>query len=140
MERRTMYIIGGLVGACILCSCIGLIVMVATGGLAALGLTGPAADVGESFMVALRDRDYNTAYRLCDPALQAELGSVEGLQLLVEAGSATPATWSFNSRQVSGNTATLSGNMTFESGQSGQVDLTLSSSGDSWLLTSFNLR
>ena len=140
MERRTMYIIGGLVGACILCSCIGLIVMVATGGLAALGLTGPAADVGESFMVALRDRDYSTAYSLCDPALQVELGSVEGLQSLVEAGSATPATWSFNSRQVSGNIATLSGNMTFENGQSGQVDLTLINSGSSWLLTSFNLR
>lgn len=140
MERRTMYLIGGLVVACILCSCIGLIAMIATGGLAALGLTGPATDAGESFMVALRDRDYNGAYNLCDPALQAELGGVEGLQTLVEAGSATPASWSFNSRQVSGNTATLSGSMTFANGQSGQVDLTLLNSGSSWLLTSFNLR
>lgn len=140
MERRTMYLIGGLVGACILCSCIGLIAMMATGGLAALGLTGPSAEVGESFMAALRDRDYNTAYNLCDPALQAELGGVEGLQTLVEGGSATPSTWSFTSREVSGNTATLSGSMTFENGNSGQVDLTLANSGSSWLLTSFYLR
>lgn len=135
-----MYIIGGLVGACILCSCIGLVIMAATGGLAAFGLTGPAAEVGESFMAALRDGDYTTAYNLCDPALQVELGSVEGLQSLVEAGSATPASWSFSSRQVNGNNATLSGDMTFENGQSGQVDLTLINSDGSWLLTSFNLR
>ncbi len=139
--NRTVAIVVGVV--LVLCVCVCLVVAAVgaiSGGsiLALLGVTQPVADVGEKFMQSLKTADYSTAYKLCDPSLQKELGSVAGLKQMIERGQAQPVKWSFTSRNINNDTGSLEGTVTMQGGE-GTVSLELVKSGTDWLVTAFDL-
>ncbi len=134
-----------LIGCVVVAVVVGVIALacVALGGtaiLAGLGLTQPAATAGDAFMTALRDGDYDQAYSLCSPGLQKELGSAQDLQELIENGDAQPSQWSFTSRNISGDTGQLDGNVTLTGDRPGTVIIKLVKVGDAWKINGFNLK
>lgn len=121
--------------------CLCVIVMAAGVFLFASGLTQPAATVGEEFMTALKDGDYQKAFSLCSPALQRELGgNATGLERLIKNGRVEPTTWTFTSRDVEGDTAELNGSASFTGNRKGTVRVTLGQDGGKWRVIGFNLR
>lgn len=99
-----------------------------------LSATQPVSDVGESFMNALKNGNYAGAYALCSPALQKSLVNAQGLQRSIESGKARPTQWSFNSRNVNADVATLSGDATL-TGSAGTVRLSLVKVNGAWKVT-----
>ncbi len=136
MNKKLLLIVGGLLAVCV----VGFIAVDAAGGALAIGGTQPAAKVGDSFMTALKSGDYAQAFGLCSPELQNKLQDAKGLQSMIEAGKAQPASWTFNSRNLSNGTAELAGDVTFAGGQTGNVSLVLGKSGSDWRVTGFNLK
>lgn len=121
--------------------CLCVIVMAAGVFLFAGTLIQPAADVGEAFMAALRDSNYQTAYGLCSPALQRELGgNAAGLERLIKNANVVPTAWTFTSRNIEGDTGELTGTATFTGNRQGTVRVTLGQSGGTWQVIGFNLR
>lgn len=101
--------------------------------------------VGNDFMTALKDGDYETAYALCHPDLQANIGTAADLKQGIESNAAQPKDWTFSS--VNANTdadkvtiATLEGNITYQDGRSGVVTLELVQQGEEWVVASFDLQ
>jgi len=136
MNRKVLLIIGAvLLALCAVC----VVFFVAVFALG-LGATQPAADAGEAFMTALKSGSYPQAYGMCAPALQQELKSPQGLQQLVTNGKVQPASWSFSSRNVNGNSAQLDGTATFANGTQGTVRIVLAQNGSVWQVVGFNLK
>lgn len=73
----------------------------------------PAQIVGESFMAALRDADYATAYDLCAPDLQAEFDGAEDLGAWMQDNGIVPLEWTFESENVLDAMIQLLGTVTF---------------------------
>lgn len=136
MNKKVLLIIGGVLA--VLC-CIGIIIAAAVGGLAAFGITQQPASVGDSFMGALKDGDYNKAYGLCTEDLQGELGGAQDLRALIEDADVRPTKWSFTSRNVSGDEAELTGDVTFTNNREGTVELVLFKIDGNWRVAGFNL-
>ncbi|HEX9115363.1 MAG TPA: hypothetical protein VGA61_04790 [Anaerolineae bacterium] len=131
MKRKTVLIVVGvLLAVCV----VGAGVVAALG----LGLTQPAANVGNSFMQALKSADYKGAYALMTPALQHKLGNVHGLQTMIERNKAQPTQWTFTDRRVNGDEGHLQGTATLASGP-GLVSIDLVKSENQWMIIGFNL-
>jgi hypothetical protein len=138
MNKKTIFIIVGVV--VVLCCClIGAIVAVSSlgvfGGLAG---TQPAVDVGDKFMNSLKDGNYDAAFATLHPALQQKIGNAQGLKRMVESGKAQPTKWSYSSRSVNNDTASLEGTASMLGGN-GTLSIELLKSGDVWKITSFDL-
>jgi Domain of unknown function (DUF4864) len=89
-------------------------------------------------MQSLKSGDYATAYALCHPALQQQLGSAQNLQRMVENGKARPISWSFTSRNIENNQGHMEGTVTMQGG-TGIVTLDLAQSNGEWKVLAFNL-
>jgi hypothetical protein len=141
-NNRRLFLMVGLGCAALALVCIvivGLLVVIGGGTVfGVLSVTQPAADAGESFMTALKNGNYADAYALCSPALQRSLVNTQGLQRMVQSGKAQPTQWSFNSRKIDSDVATLTGDATLTSG-AGTVRLTLVKVGDAWKIDAFSL-
>ncbi|HMA34797.1 MAG TPA: hypothetical protein VKY74_10000 [Chloroflexia bacterium] len=103
----------------------------------ATGLTQAMATSGDNFMNAMKAGNYDQAYALSTPALQQKVVNAAGLETIVK--SRQPTSWSWSSRNVNNNSGQLSGSVTFVSGTSGTVDLTLQKVGNDWLVDGFQL-
>ena len=136
MNTKTILIIGAVVVMLCVCAFAAIIGIAILGGV---GLTQPSADVGEKFMTALKAGDYDSANGLCHPALQQKVGGAAGLKRLVESGKAQPSKWSFSSRNVNNDEATLEGTVTMAGGE-GTVKLDLVKVGNDWKIIAFNLQ
>ncbi len=87
---------------------------IAAAGETLEGMEPSAAQiVGESFMIALRDADYATAYDLCAPDLQAEFGGAEDLGAWMQDNGIVPLEWTFESENVVDSMIQLLGTATF---------------------------
>jgi hypothetical protein len=140
MGRRTIFIIVGVVaGLCVLCGLIG-VVAVAGGAFAGITLTQAPADQGEKFMTLLKQGDYDGAFELCTPELQQKLGDGDGLGELITRGNSQPTKWTINSRNVSGDRADLSGNVTFTGDREGTLALVLFKNGEVWQVDAFQMK
>ncbi len=136
MNKRVVLIgAAAVIGMCI-CACVAIAGFAAIGGL---GMTQPAADVGEKFMQSLKAADYATAYALCHPALQREIGSSQNLKEMVESGQAQPRAWNFTARSIENDQGHLEGTVTMQGG-AGTVTLDLAQSGGEWKVIAFNLQ
>ncbi|MBI3914645.1 MAG: hypothetical protein HY327_10740 [Chloroflexi bacterium] len=136
MNKKVLLIIGGVaLGACLLCA--GIIVVA---GALGVGLTQPAATVGDAFMTALKNGDYDAAYNLCAPSLQQELKSARNLETLVKNGKVQPTEWTFASRDISGDSGQLDGTVKFTGNREGTVRVVLAQVGGAWKVTGFNLK
>jgi hypothetical protein len=133
-KRSPLLIIGGILLVLVLLCGGGIVLLV--GGV--LSATQPIANVGEAYMTALRDGDYNKAFSLSDPSLQAQVKGAEGLQAAL--GSKQVATWSFTSRNITNNQGGLSGTTTYKTGESGTVDVVLTQVGNDWKVSGISLK
>jgi hypothetical protein len=61
------------------------------------------------------------------------------LEALIVNNNVQPTQWSFSSRNVSGNMAELTGSVTLTGNRAGSVRVTLTQSGNNWLVAGFNL-
>lgn len=120
-------------GAVLLCVAFFLVLF-----LVVLKATGPAADVGESFLVALRDRNYRAAYNLCTNDLQAEIGSADDLRNLLEDNDAVPVSWTITSRKIENDQAQLLGNGSFSGGREADIEIVLDKVENTWLVSGFH--
>lgn len=124
---------------------IALVVLALTiSGCGALKTAQAFTKVGNDFMTALRDGNYETAYSLLHPDLQKVIGAAADLQKGCEDNAAQPKDWSFSSVNTTtdadkATTAKLEGNVTYQDGKTGVVTLELVQDGDVWKIISFNL-
>ncbi|MDQ8757043.1 hypothetical protein RCO27_12470 [Sphingosinicella sp. LHD-64] len=102
-----------------------------------LSLTRPVVDDAETFMLALRDGNYETAYARMTPALQAELGSAR--QMEQRFARLRPTAWSWNSRRIVNGIGEVQGTATFAAGGSGRAGMQFEKIGDEWRVTWFRL-
>lgn len=132
--RKIALIVGGvLLGLLLLC-------VILFGSLFAgvMGLTQPAVDAGDKFMSALRDGNYDRAFELSTPSLQQEVVDAETLRDALE--SKQPTKWSFTSRNIQNDLATLEGTTTYANNESGQVEMELRKVGNDWRVSFINLK
>ena len=130
---KVALIIGGVIlGSILLC----VAAFLAFGSFI-LGATQPAVDAGDNFMAALRDGNYDRAFELSTPALQEEVGDAQALRDALERKQ--PTKWSFTSRNIQNDLATLGGTATYANNESGQVEMELRKVGNDWLVSFINL-
>jgi len=123
---------------------------IAIGGLAAIitamivgismlvgALTQPVVTVGDQFMTSLKSVDDAAAFALIAPDLQAELGSVSGLQTLVR--DQRPTQWDWNSRSIRNGVGRLEGSFTYADGRTGTVHIVMRQVGNDWRIVSFSM-
>lgn len=131
--RKIALIVGGvLLGLLLLCG-------ILFGSLIAgvFGITQPAVDSGEKFMAALRDGEYDRAFELSTPTLQQELGDSDTLRDALQ--SKQPTAWTFTSRKIENDLATLGGTTTYANNEPGRVEMELRKVGNDWLVSFINL-
>jgi hypothetical protein len=134
MDKKIIFIIVGVVGL-ICVACIGLVVVL--GGVI-LSATQGIADASDDYLEALKQGDYATAYDLSAPVLQADFGSVEGVQSFVAQNNFVPESWNFNNRSVVNNTGTLIGTITLQNGTVLDAEMYFQEIDGDWLVTGFD--
>jgi hypothetical protein len=118
--------------------------MLAASGCGAVKSAQAFSQTGNDFMTDLKEAKYEAAYALFHQNLQSEVGSVAGLQKMIEDNNAQPKEWTFSSWNMStdadGNTtASSEGTVTFQDDRKGTVALELVKVGEAWKLLSFSL-
>lgn len=138
-NKRTILIIGGILLALCCCGAVGFTVFFGSifGGV--MAATQPAAEVSDKFLTAVKDGNYEAAYNLCSTSLKTQVKSPAGIEQIVKAAQAQPSSWSYSSRNINNNVATMSGSAKFASGKNGTVTITLGYDGKTWLVTGFSL-
>jgi hypothetical protein len=120
--------------AIVLC-CMGVVGFVAVLFLVLNTVLAPVVDRGDSFMTALKDQDYQAAYDQCSSTLQAELGSVENLQTMMQ--GIQPETWSYSTRSLRNGEGRLEGTVKLVDGREMDFTLRLDEEGDQWKISAF---
>jgi len=94
---------------------------------------------GTAFMTAVKNGDYDTAYRLVGAEAQATFGnSPDGMKQLFQSnGWDTVSAWTFDSFSVNNSDGSLSGTVTLAKGTA-SLTLKLIQFGNTWLVTGFN--
>lgn len=135
MNKKVILIIVGVVALFCVCAIVGVVLF----GGAIFATTQPAVDVGDQFMNALKGGNYDAAFATFHPALQQKVGNAQGLKRLIESGKAQPTKWSFTSRNVNNDTASLEGTVSMTGGD-GALSIELLKVNDGWKITAFNLK
>jgi hypothetical protein len=109
------------------------------GGCVALifSLTRPVVTAGDTFMTALKDGDFETAYAMGTPALREELGSPQRLEELF--GARRPVSWSWWNRQIQNQTGSVAGRVTYTGGGESEVVLFLLAVAGDWKVSGFRM-
>ncbi len=136
-NKNTIIIVVAVLAVVCLCALVAAVLFGGTIFAAVSGLTAPAAEQADAFMQALQHSDYASAYSLCTPALQQELGSPDALRMMIENGQVQPKSWKFTTRNVENDVATLEGS--FVSSQAGRLKLELHKIGADWKVNMFNM-
>jgi len=102
-----------------------------------LRATGPAYDAAESFMTALKDKDYPAAYDLCTRSLQQEVEGVQNFRRAIESNKANPVSWNFTSRSVNNDQAVISGDGVFTAGRQADIEVDLQKVDGAWKVYRF---
>ncbi len=98
-----------------------------------------AKEVGEAFLNALKEENYQAAYALCDEYLQAELINPENLRYEIEKHQIQPESWSFDSQRMSVDQVEFSGPADFRLHPGGTFQLTLRRYNNEWKVAVFYL-
>ncbi len=132
-DRKLVLMVVGLIAA------IACFILLVGGGLFwfVFRVTQPLGDVGDAFMTHLQAGEYRAAYEMMSPALQADIGSAEDLQGMLNLAGGRPESWRWNSRRISNQTGYLQGTVTFAGGEKGRVWLTCLQEGGAWRVDDF---
>ena len=139
--RKLITILGGLVLACIVLSVIALVV--AGPAISSLFTSSVAlTETSTKFMTALKNEDYAAAFKLVLPEQQTALGgSADGLKQLLENGQVSkPASWNFTSFNVNNDQGVVAGDVTYDGNVKKTVQLVMSKSGDTWLISGLSIK
>jgi hypothetical protein len=141
MNQRQVIIVVVVV-VVLVCLCGALFLAVFGGSLAVIfGLTAPVTDGGNAFMQDLKDGNYEAAFTLCTPELQAKLGGADQLRTKIEDNGLRPEKWSFNSQSINGSQGKVGGSVTFAgSHRQGSIEINLVKRGEQWLVDDFLLK
>jgi hypothetical protein len=101
----------------------------------------PMVDVGDQFMTALKAGELQTAFALCAPGYQAQLGSADSLPGQIGLmDSRQPVSWTLDSYQSRLNDqAILSGSVTFSDGSPGTAQITMQNLNGQWMITNVQI-
>ena len=118
--------------------------LLAASGCGAVESAKVLNQTGNDFMTALKDGQFETAFKLCMAELQTEIGSVDDLSSMIDDSSARPKEWTFSSWNMStdanqNTTAKVEGTVSYQDGRTGAVTLELIKVGEEWQVMSFNL-
>jgi len=99
-------------------------------------------DTSNSFMTALKNSDYTTAYSLLDPSLQKELGgSADAMRdQFVSLGLDKPTEWKFTGFNINNNTGQVDGTVTLPNIGVKTLSLVLSNSDNKWKISGVNTK
>ena len=100
--------------------------------------TQPVADVGNTFLQAIADEDYEAAFSTFSDGLQSEYGSAEELGATLREQNIDPQRWSFSSRSVDTETGELGSTVVMANGAARDVTIRLRWSGTLWLIEFFS--
>jgi hypothetical protein len=90
-------------------------------------------------MAALRDGKYSDAFAMCSPALQKQVGDVQGLTNMIENGKVKPVNWTFDKNSITNDTAISRGTVTYSDNRESTVELDFQLLGNDWKVTGFHL-
>lgn len=117
------------------------------GGLVALFIvvlgifTQPAADVAGDFMTALQAGQYEQAYELSSPGLQAEFGDPAAMAQWFEERQLRPDHWGvWSDRNWDSGVVTVSADVTLANGANGMVQVQLFQVDEMWHVDGFNFQ
>ena len=96
-------------------------------------------DVGNSFLTALQQGDYESAFALCDNALKHELIDPANFEQEIMKYEIQPLDWELINRSVTSERAELSGSMSFVLHASGSFEITLIRYENDWKIAGFFL-
>ncbi len=125
--------IGGIIGA-------GLVVLVSIAVFLAFRLTGPAVEVAEKFLGAVRDERYEEASTFCNKALMDELSGRGGLKPMLEAAGVHLKSWSISSRNTNNDRGQIEGTATMKDGSEKPYDVVLYRENDQWRVAGFHFK
>ena len=96
-------------------------------------------DVGEQFLQAIKDEDFESAFELCSPDLQAELGDSTDLAFYFPTDVLQLDRWTSTVTQDTSDetVSIMEGDVTFTDGTEGTYSLTLKQVGNQYLVDNF---
>lgn len=98
-----------------------------------------AEEIGDAFLTALQQRDYELAFTFCDDALQQELRDPFNFEVQIMKYEIQPMKWDIVSVSQSGEDAKLSGSMSFVLHTSGSFELLLKKYDKEWKVSGFHM-
>lgn len=139
-SNRTVLIVAGVLAGICLCVCVigGAFFAITGGGLAALfGAVAAPATAGGQFLTAVKNGDFDAAYDLMDPGLQADFGSPDALAEQLAGDGVLVEDYSITNTQLDNNAATLAGVLVLEDGGRTDFELELNNRDGVWRVTEF---
>jgi hypothetical protein len=93
-----------------------------------------AVETAETFMAALSVGEFTQDYNLSSAELQAELGSPEAFQQVIDANSLRPESWEWENKtlDMENKLMIMAGNVIFTDGRAGIVNLELELKSSDW--------
>lgn len=131
VKIKKILIIGGIILAAA-----GIIWGIASGAFDRL-LTRDLSVTSEDFLAAVKTDNYDKAFSLCSSALQAELGSVDGLREAIYHRDAIPTEWKLNLFRMNGNNGEVEGTGNLTRGRRAVINLALTREKGKWLISGF---
>jgi len=96
-------------------------------------------EISFSFLSALANDDYQTAFNLCDDLLQEDLIDPQNMQAEIEKNQLQPTNWEILSQSISPDEVEFSGSMDFRIHISGTFRITLRHYENGWKVAVFFL-
>ncbi|NDJ60935.1 MAG: hypothetical protein GYB67_07410 [Chloroflexi bacterium] len=115
------------------CLCVGCIVFGAIGiGQFAFEVFGAVPEATDAFLGALSSSDYDRAYNQASSEYQAALGSAGVLRDAILEYNLRPTRWNINNININNDRGRVSGSAAFDGGRSGDFEVRLRQSGETW--------
>jgi hypothetical protein len=94
-------------------------------------------DTGNEFLVQLQNEDFDTAYAMLSPDLQAQFEDASGLRGLILEFRLRPQSWTLNSYSMNGNTGAIIGQIELSDRGTVSLRLNLRPVESQWKITDF---
>lgn len=99
----------------------------------------PVVAVGDGFLEALRDEDYQTAFDFLNPGLQSRIADADNLRAYLREYSVEPESWTYNNQEINNNSGYLGGTVTYKNGTHDALTIQLAYEVNGWQITYFVL-